>query len=88
MIGFAGPDFARSLRWLDSSSPGVDHEELARGVRRLAIGPAPASARNLGGLKMGTTQVHIQETVAPPVRVPVRTLYDFVLEVTVLGLPA
>ena len=39
------------------------------------------------GLKMGTTQVHVQETVAPPSGSP-STPYDFVLDVTVLGLPS
>ncbi len=40
------------------------------------------------GLKIGTTQVHVEETAAPPIRIPVSVLYAFALDVTVLGLPA
>jgi hypothetical protein len=59
-------------------------------VQPVEIGTFPVEYWELTitGLKMGSTQVHVQETVAPPVRVPVRTLYDFVLDVTVLGLLA
>jgi hypothetical protein len=59
-------------------------------VQPVEVGSLPVDHWELTitGLKMGNTQVHVQETVAPAVRVPVRVLYDFVLDVTVLGLPA
>ena len=46
MIGFACPDFVPLRRLVDGSSPGVDDEQLARGVRGVAVGPG--SARKLG----------------------------------------
>ena len=48
MIGFACPDFVPLRRLVDGSSPGVDDEELARGVRGVAVGRGSAAARNLG----------------------------------------
>jgi hypothetical protein len=59
-------------------------------VQPVEIGSLPVEHWELTitGLKMGTTQVHVEETVAPPVRVPIRVLYAFVFDVTVLGLPA
>jgi hypothetical protein len=55
-------------------------------VQPVQIGPFPVEYWELTvtGLKIGSTQVHVQETQATPH--PIRVLYDFVLDVTVLGL--
>ncbi len=58
MIGNAGANFVPLLRLLDGTTPGVDHEELARGVRGLSVGSRSASARHLGKKACG---------VSPPV---------------------
>ena len=54
-------------------------------VQPVAIGSFPVKYWELTvtGLKMGHTQVHVQET---QVTNRIRVLYDFVLDVTVLGL--
>jgi hypothetical protein len=51
------------------------------------IGPFPVEYWELTvtGLRIGNTQVHVQETQATH---PIKVLYDFVLDVTVLGLQA
>jgi hypothetical protein len=56
-------------------------------VQPVEIGPFPVEYWELTvtGLKMGNTRVHVQETQATG---PIRVLYDFVLDVTVLGLLA
>ncbi len=56
-------------------------------VQPVEIGPFPVEYWELTvtGLKIGHTQVHVQETQATH---PIRVLYDFVLDVTVLGLLA
>ena len=57
-------------------------------VQPVEIGPFPVEYWDLTitGLKIGSTQVHVQERQAAPH--PIRVLYDFVLDVTVLGLQA
>jgi hypothetical protein len=53
-------------------------------VEPVQIGPFPVEYWELTvtGLKIGNTQVHVQETQATH---PIKVLYDFVLDVTVLG---
>jgi hypothetical protein len=56
-------------------------------VEPVEIGPFPVEywELTLTGLKIGNTQVHVLETQAEHV---IKVLYDFVLDVTVLGLQA
>jgi hypothetical protein len=64
-----------------AADPSVVHVTVAP----VQIGPFPVEYWELTvtGLKRGSTQVHVQETQATN---PIKVLYDFVLDVTVLGL--
>jgi hypothetical protein len=66
------------------SAQAVDPSIVQVTVQPVEIGPFPVEYWELTvtGLKIGNTQVHVQETQATH---PIRVLYNFVLDVTVLG---
>jgi hypothetical protein len=69
------------------SAQAVDPSIVQVTVQPVEIGPFPVEYWELTvtGLKIGNTQVHVQETQATH---PIKVLYDFILDVTVLGLLA